>query len=79
MDQFTFIFDAGIRNNVHTFTCGGLSLDLTNEDYLSFEQNKLDDVSIKVMAYSFLTKQLFQDFSIDTSRNYYELRYKDNS
>lgn len=63
MRQITFVFNAGEQNGIHTFLCGGLALDLTKEDYKNFEENHLDENAIKAMAFSFLTKQLFQDFS----------------
>lgn len=73
MKRVTFMFDAGERNNIQTYICDANTLDLTKEDYQSFEENHLDENAIKVMAFSFLTKQLFQDFSANVSNGDYEL------
>lgn len=72
MRQVTFMFDAGEQNGIQTYICGAHALDLTKEDYQNFEENHLDDDAIKVMAFSFLTKQLFQDFSTDGTGSDYE-------
>lgn len=73
MRYLTFMFDAGKQNGIQTFICGDKALDLSKEDYRSFEENHLDDNSIKTMAFSYLTKNLFQDFSLDVHGGDYEL------
>lgn len=64
MTYLPFMFNCGSNTNGRlSFVFNGKTLNLSDEDLVNFKQNGLDDETVKVISFSYLTKLFFADFS----------------